>query len=175
LALAVDYATSVNYPDPPPDSLFARALPDIKSFDMIYNRPANRRAVIPAAGGVMNARSLARNYAALIGDGVDGVQLLPPERIRSATTVQTDAVDSVLGRPIRMGLGYSLGRPTASMSERVSAFGYGGCGGSTAFADPEHGFTFALTKNRLAARGPGEGAAERVAAELRRVLRIPEA
>jgi CubicO group peptidase (beta-lactamase class C family) len=165
----------VNAPDPPPDSLFARALPDLKSFDVTFNRPEIRRAVIPAGGGIMNARSLARHYAALIGDGVEGVRLLPAGRIAEATALQTADTDLVTGIPSRKALGYALGRPTSAMGERVSAFGHTGYGGSIGFADPEYGLAFALTKNRLAASAPGEGAAERVAAELRRVLGIPEA
>jgi CubicO group peptidase (beta-lactamase class C family) len=164
-----------NAPDPPADSLFARALPDLKSSDATFNRPAIRRAVIPAAGGIMNARSLARHYAALIGEGVEGVRLLPEERVVQATALQTDDTDLVTGLPSPKALGYALGRPTSAMSERVSAFGHRGYGGSIGFADPEYGLAFALTKNRLAASAPGEGTAEAVAAAVRRALGIPEA
>jgi CubicO group peptidase (beta-lactamase class C family) len=168
-------ASIVNAPDPPADSLFARALPDMKPNDVRFNRSEIRRAVIPAAGGIMNARALARHYAALIGDGVDGVRLLPAARVAEATALQTADTDLVTGAPFRRGLGYALGRPTSVMSERVSAFGHGGYGGSTGFADPEYGVALAVTKNRLAARVAGEGVAETVAAAVRRALGIPEA
>ncbi len=49
------------------------------------NRPDARRACIPASNGIMSARAVARHYAALLPGGVDGVELLPPERIRLAT------------------------------------------------------------------------------------------
>jgi len=36
----------------------------------------------------MSARAIARHYAALLPGGVDGVALLPPERVREATAWQ---------------------------------------------------------------------------------------
>jgi CubicO group peptidase (beta-lactamase class C family) len=146
-----------------------------RGIPTVFNRPDVRRASIPAGGGITNARSLARHYAGLVGEGVDGVRLLPPERIRTATTVQTEAVDSVLGNPIRKGLGYFLGRQDSAMSERASCFGHPGHGGTIGFADPEYRFSFALTKNRLVSSAPGEGIVNKVARATRAALGIPEA
>ncbi len=139
----------------------------------IFNRPEIRRAVIPAGGGIGNARSLARHYAALVGDGVDETRLLPPERVRVATALQIEGIDTILGVPSRKGLGYLLGRPTSPMGERVTAFGHPGSGGSIGFADPEHGFAFALMKNRLVFPEPGTGTANKVANAARAALGIP--
>jgi CubicO group peptidase (beta-lactamase class C family) len=55
---------------------------DLRELAETFNRADIRRAVIPAAGGIANARALARHYASLVGAGVDGVRLLPPERVR---------------------------------------------------------------------------------------------
>jgi CubicO group peptidase (beta-lactamase class C family) len=151
------------------------ATPESRAIPHLFNRPDIRRAVIPAGGGIANARSLARHYAGLIGDGVDGVRLLPPERVRIATTVQTEAVDTILGRPIRKGLGYFLGREESAMSERATAFGHPGHGGSIGFADPEYRFAFALTKNRLVSSAPGQGTVNEVSRAARAALGIPEA
>jgi CubicO group peptidase (beta-lactamase class C family) len=151
------------------------ATDESRGIPLVFNRPDIRRGVIPAGGGIANARSLARHYAALVGDGVDGVRLLPAERIRTATTVQTEAPDLVLGREIRKGLGYFLGMYDSAMSERPTAFGHPGHGGTIGFADPEHRFAFALTKNRLAAANPGEGTVNKVARATRAALGIPEA
>jgi CubicO group peptidase (beta-lactamase class C family) len=161
-------------PDAPPDSLIARAMPDSKTFAMRFNRPEVRRAVHPAGGGIMNARALARHYAALIGDGVEGVRLLPPERVRIATTLQIEGKDATLQRFVRRALGYMLGTPNSTMSERVTAFGHAGYGGSIGFADPEYGLTFALTKNRLAFGLPGATTVDNVARTVREALGIPE-
>lgn len=162
-------------PLPPPDSLFERAMPGLRFANATFNRPEIRRASIPAGGGIMTARALARHYAALVGDGVGGVRLLSPERVRIATTLQTDAEDVVLGLPVRRALGYAPGGPLSAYSERITAFGHGGYGGATGFADPEYGLAVALTKNRLAVSAPGESTANKVATTVRRALGIPEA
>ena len=139
----------------------------------IFNRPEVRRAVIPAGGGIGNARSLARHYAALVGAGVEGVRLLSPERVSIATALQVEGRDTILGVPTRKGLGYFLGRPTSPMGERAAVFGHSGHGGSIGFADPDDGFAFALMKNRLVFPTPGEGIANKVADAARAALGIP--
>lgn len=158
------------------DSLQARAFwPPLPEWAPLYNRPAVRRAVIPAAGGIMTARALARHYATLMGSGVAGVRLLSAARVQDATTLQAGEEDVVLNERLPRGLGYALGRPLSTMGGRVSAFGHRGFGGSIGFADPEYGLAFALLKNRLAFSAPGESTAERVARTVRRALRIPDA
>jgi CubicO group peptidase (beta-lactamase class C family) len=173
-----------------PDSVAARVAPlehdathtanpaitaALRELAATFNRADIRRAVIPAAGGIANARALARHYASLVGDGVDGVRLLPPERVRTATVVQTEAMDDVFGRPIRKGLGYFLGMRDSAMSERASAFGHTGRGGSIGFADPDYRFSFALVKNRLVPSPPGQATVDKVARAARAALGIPEA
>ncbi|MGI8858017.1 MAG: serine hydrolase domain-containing protein, partial [Thermomicrobiales bacterium] len=162
-------------PDAPADSLIARAMPNSKTYAMRFNLPEVRRAVHPAGGGIMNARALAHHYAALIGDGVDGVRLLSPERVRLATALQIEGKDATLQRFVRRALGYMLGTPGSTMSNRVTAFGHAGYGGSIGFADPEYGLTFALAKNRLAFNLPGTGTVDKVAQTVRDALGIPEA
>jgi CubicO group peptidase (beta-lactamase class C family) len=160
----------------PADSLHAQALwPPLPNWASLYNQPAVRGAVIPAAGGVMTARALARHYAALVGRGVDGVRLLPAERVREATTLQPSGLDVVLGEPVSRGLGYGLAGSNPAMSKRTSAFGHRGVGGSIGFADPEYGLAFALLKNRLASSAPAESTAAHVARTVRNALGIPEA
>ena len=158
---------------PPPDSLGARVMGPVPRTAAIWNRPDVRRACIPAAGGIMNARAVARHYAALVGE-VDGVRLLPAERVRVATELQTEERDAVIGLPLAKALGYGLGGPRSEMGNRRSAFGHAGTGGATGFADPEHRFAFALAKIRLMPPAPGESTAVRVAREARAALGIPE-
>ncbi len=138
----------------------------------VFNRPAVRRAVIPAGGGIANARALARHYAALACGEVAGVQLLSRERTRLTSTLQTEELDIALGIPIRKGLGYWLDfdRPWKPTGAVTAAFGHPGHGGTFAFADPACRFAFALTKNRVTA-GPDEyDMPARLAAEVRRAL-----
>jgi CubicO group peptidase (beta-lactamase class C family) len=160
----------------PADSLHAQAIwPPFPEWASLYNQPAVRRAVVPAAGGVMTARALARHFAALIGSGAEGVRLLPATRVWAATALQPGGLDMVLKEHLSRGLGYSLGGSPSAMSARASAFGHRGFGGSIGFADPEYGFAFALLKNRLAFSAPGEGTAAHVARTVRSELGIPEA
>jgi CubicO group peptidase (beta-lactamase class C family) len=115
-------------------------------------------ADIPA-GGKMSARAVARMYAALLGE-VDGVRLIPPERLSEVSAVAFSGVDQIMGFPSTWALGYSVGRLGTDPQESSTTFGYGGVGGSYAYADTATGIAFALTKNRLT---PDFGVAERVA------------
>ena len=140
-----------------------------------FNERDVHQASIPAGGIIGTARSLARMYAALIGDGVDGVRILPADRVAVATTLQTEATDRTLGRPIRKALGYVLGEPGSIMGTRPNAFGHTGHGGSIGFADPDCGLSFALAKNRLILDvQPGEGTAYELVRAVRVALGIAE-
>jgi CubicO group peptidase (beta-lactamase class C family) len=128
--------------------------PSLSDAAATMNRSEVRRAAIPGAGAIMNARSLARHYAVLAGGGeLDGVRLLTPDRIAVATRIESDqGADPVLAgvmdwRP-RWGLGYSLGGAPGAMAGRPLAFGYEGLG-TIGFADPARNFAFAFLKNRL--------------------------
>jgi len=159
-------------------SLPEGAVPGIISPGSLWpvqmNRAAVRQAVLPAHGLCANARSLARVYAALVGDGVDGVRLLPLEQVRRATAVQVDGPDVSSGMPLRFALGYQLGGPGSPIGSRRSAFGHGGFGGALGFADPDHGLAVGLTKNRLVLDEAGQGATWRITQAVRASLGIPE-
>jgi CubicO group peptidase (beta-lactamase class C family) len=154
------------------------AIPDIAPpgslSDAQMNRPAVRRACLPAYGLCANARSLAKLYASLIGDGVDGVRLLPAERVRAASELQVAADDASSGMPLRFALGFGLGGPDSAIGPRLTAFGHGGYGGAHGYADPEFGLAVGLTKNRLVVNGPNVGATWRILHELRAALGIPD-
>ena len=114
------------------------------------NREDFRKAVLPAANCVANARALAKVYASLVGDGIDGVRLLSKARVRMATQLQTNEVDCVAGAAWPKGMGYFLGSGTASQTcVSQTAFGHTGAGGFTAYADPAHDVAFALCKTRM--------------------------
>jgi CubicO group peptidase (beta-lactamase class C family) len=110
----------------------------------------NRRDILEAdipAGGKVTARAIARTYAALL-DEVDGVRLLPPERLREATAVAFSGTDQLMGNQARWALGYAVGG-LGPLQDSETAFGMGGAGGTFAYADRATGTAFALTKNRL--------------------------
>jgi CubicO group peptidase (beta-lactamase class C family) len=117
--------------------------------DGVFNLPEVRAAVLPAANGVTNARSLARMYAATIGtvDGCDAGPLLMPEQVTAASDTQTTGNDRVLFFETTFGLGYM----TASAFSPYGGprgFGHAGAGGSVGFADPENGLGFGYVMNR---------------------------
>ncbi|HLL69133.1 MAG TPA: serine hydrolase domain-containing protein [Micromonosporaceae bacterium] len=104
-------------------------------------------ADIPA-GGKTSARAVARMYAALL-DEVDGVRLIPGQRLREVTAVAAAGTDEVFGMPSTWGLGYALGLPGMTGDVPHTAFGMGGAGGSFAYGDTATGIAFGLTKNRI--------------------------
>ncbi len=175
-------ATLVDGPRPdappaPPGALITRAIPPaVGILAEPYNNPVVRRAALPAHGGLMSARSLARMYACLGNGGeLDGVRILPEERVATATRFQTDDVDMVIQQPVRKALGYFQTGPITAMGPRTTTFGHPGAGGAIGFADPEHEFAFALTKSSLVAGSePGTSAAEVVGALVRRELGFPD-
>jgi CubicO group peptidase (beta-lactamase class C family) len=137
---------------PEPMLLLAKAIPEqLPAAATLYNCPDIRRACIPAAGGIMNARDLARHYACL-ATGVDGVRLLPPKRVALIAREQTRATDQVIGLNIRKGLGYFLhGENGESISDSPDSFGHPGAGGSVGYADPTQDLAVGFTKTRLTA------------------------
>ena len=130
---------------PLPHDATPQAIPPlIQPLEKWMNRPDARRACIPASNGIMTARAVARHYAALLPGGVDGVELLPPERIRLATEPQWPRNHPAGEPPAGHRLGYSVGTPFSTAS-----FGHNGYGGSIGFADIESGVAFGFTRNRF--------------------------
>jgi CubicO group peptidase (beta-lactamase class C family) len=115
-----------------------------------------RRACVPASNGIMNARSIARHYAALVGNGVDGVKLLKEETLDAATRGS-----KLLNAA--WGLGYGLQGPE---DNRGAVFGHGGYGGSSGFADRRLKLGVGVAKSRMS----GGAAVEQIVAEIRKCL-----
>lgn len=134
-----------------PDALLTKALGGVGHLFTqrgVFNRPDVRAAEVPAANAVSNARSLAKLYAAVIGE-VDGHgPLLTPQQIAAATTANSDGTDKVLLVQTAFGLGFMVSS-SYSLFGGQHAFGHTGAGGSMAFADPETGIGFAYVMNRM--------------------------
>jgi CubicO group peptidase (beta-lactamase class C family) len=130
----------------PPDSPMLRASsPELWPSAALGNRADVLAADIPA-GGKMTARAIAKMYAALLGE-VDGVRLLPAQRLRTIVEDRFEGADQVFGNPATWGLGFALGLPGTEPGSHPRAFGMGGSGGTFGYADPDTGIAFALTKN----------------------------
>jgi CubicO group peptidase (beta-lactamase class C family) len=134
-------------PDAPPPPEMTPIPQSIMPLGEWINDPETRRSCIPASTGIMNTRAVARHYAALVPGGVDGVELLPPDRVSQATTIQSAPRSDMPWLP--KALGYGVGGPGAIFGPRNTAFGHGGYGGSTGFADPEVHFAYSFARNRI--------------------------
>ncbi|WP_033328947.1 serine hydrolase domain-containing protein [Streptomyces yerevanensis] len=130
-----------------PNSFSNRAFQVTDPAEIDFNSPEVQAAELPSSNGIGTARGLARMYAALIGD-VDGVRLLTPETLASATKEQASGMDQVMVMPSRFSSGYMLPTETNPMTG-PNSFGHTGRGGSLAFADPEHGIAFGYAMNHI--------------------------
>ena len=134
-----------NGPPPAPDPVAVAAIPAwMWPLEAWIRRPDVRRACIPASNGFMNARSIARHYAALLAPGVDGVCLLTPATVAAA--VRPSPVPSELPGVVRCGLGYHLRGPDETPD---TSFGHGGYGGSVGFADRGRGLALGGVKSLM--------------------------
>jgi CubicO group peptidase (beta-lactamase class C family) len=171
IAAAYDPVPGPDEP-PPPDDSEPRDIPGwMYPLGAMISRPDVRRACMPAVNGIMNARSLARFYAGLLPEGIDGKKLLPPGRMREATRQHALQSMPEPNPPRRLGLGYFLGGAGCpEMSLRLEAFGHGGYGGALGYADPAYRLAVGFTKNFLSR----EPIRLTVMLALRQALGIPE-
>lgn len=130
-----------------PQSFSNRAYAVTDPAEIDFDSPEVQAAELPASNGIGTAHALARMYAALIGE-VDGVRLVAPETLKSATKEQASGKDQVMLIPSRFSTGYMLLTETNPMTGQ-NAFGHTGRGGSLGFADPEHGIAFGYVMNNV--------------------------
>jgi CubicO group peptidase (beta-lactamase class C family) len=122
------------------------------------NKPEALTAGFPGFGGTGTAGALAKFYAMLAGGGVfQGKRFLPQECLAWMTTPLTQGFDRVLLLENAFSCGFMLDPIDASRGQKTRrlfgpstrAFGHPGAGGSHAFADPEHGISFAYVMNQM--------------------------
>ena len=110
-------------------------------------------AQVPGANGITNAPSLARMYAATIGevDGVNGkVRLISEAMMQRASSTVTprEERDHCLMLKTRFAMGYMTNSETSAYSD-AGTFGHPGAGGSVSFADPTREMAFSYVMNRM--------------------------
>ena len=112
-----------------------------------FNRIEVQKAAIPASGGIMSARGLARHYAMLANWGeLDGVRILPEARIRAGIELQSFEWDEIYRVRVRRSLGWRRGSDCGPLAS-PEAFGHVGGGGSFGYADPARRLGIAVAKN----------------------------
>lgn len=151
---------------PPPDPVAQRAIPSLVCpLEKWMNLKAARRGCICASNGIMNARAIARHYAAVIGT-VDGVRLIPESRLEIALA----PFDNGEQPEKHWALGYSYGGPA---NDRAGGFGHGGAGGSIGSADRRAQLVIGMTKSSMGTgKGEVKSAGEQVVSEIRSALAL---
>lgn len=134
------------------------------------NGAAYRAGELPASNGVATARSLARFYAALIGELTDGPRLFAPATLTAARTAESEGPDRVLVVNTRFGLGYMLHGP-ASPLLAPGSFGHPGRGGCLGFADPAAGIGFGYVTNGMQKNVTADPRAQALVRAVRECLR----
>ncbi|MBI3329675.1 MAG: beta-lactamase family protein [Nitrospinae bacterium] len=155
--------TNIPRPSPeapglPPEALIPIAIPlQVGVTQKVFGRSDVRRACIPGAGGIMNARSAARFFAMLANGGeLGGVRLLSKERVRSFSVPRPnrEEFDPVVWRVLNLGMGgFHLGGESPPAPPVVGRNPYTichpGAGGSIGWADPDARLAVAICHNRM--------------------------
>jgi CubicO group peptidase (beta-lactamase class C family) len=117
----------------------------------IGQNPFNTRAVhateMPAANGITNASSLAKMYAAMVGE-VDGIRLVSPGVMSAASAEAVSGPDAALVAETRFGMGFMLDNELVPLLG-PNAFGHAGAGGSLGQADPDTGIGYGYVMNQM--------------------------
>ena len=130
-----------------PEGMLQRALTVTRPNALDFNSRDVHAAEIPAANGITTARSLARMYAATVGE-VDGVRLLDEQTVADATSEQSNGPDKVLMIPTRFGSGFFI-PSTFSPLLGPGSFGHAGAGGSLGMADHARQIGFGYVMNKM--------------------------
>ena len=124
-----------------------------------------RSAEIPAAGGIGNARSVARVHSMLAcGGSVGGVKLMSPEAIELALVRQTFVPDKVLGMNVPYGMGFGINHEHAPITPSKRTLYWFGWGGSMGIIDLDERLSIAYVMNNMADELLGDSRALNLAA-----------
>lgn len=122
---------------------------NVGGFVQEVNTRRAHAAEVGAAGGITNARALAKMYAPLAcGGGLGEVALVDKVTLARMSSVSSAVErDAILDIPTRFTLGFQKSSPGIGLSE--DAFGHTGSGGSIGFASPKNRLSFGYVMNRM--------------------------
>ncbi|KAL4912917.1 beta-lactamase/transpeptidase-like protein [Aspergillus aurantiobrunneus] len=133
------------------DSIMLRALRGTHIEAQTSSTVEFRRAGIGSIGGFSNARGMNKILSLLTRRGLsaDGKQLLRPSTVDLIFEPQAEGPDLVLGRPLKMGMGFGLANGSIDWIPSGRVCFWGGWGGSLAVMDLDRGVTFTYAMNRM--------------------------
>jgi CubicO group peptidase (beta-lactamase class C family) len=140
-----------------PDASIVKALTAGGSFadPGMWNTRAVHAAEVPATGGIGDARSVARAYAACVGE-VDGFSVFGGDRMLEAARRRTTGNDVVLlDLDLQFGLGFIVPSTLVTVGG-PKGFGHFGLGGSMGWADPDAELAFGYVMNQLSVGMTGD-------------------
>ena len=153
--LKSDGAPLVDYPFESPLYWNRRAMTFGKAFtgnvdDELggYNDPRTHQLEFAGAGGITNARAVARAYSALVHE-TDGVRILSDETVTAAIS-RPNIGPNVFGDPAPYpvhSLGFIVANPEHSPVLSEATFGHDGLGGQQGFADQRYKIGFGYVTN----------------------------
>ena len=129
-----------------------------EGFEALHNSPGFLRALVPGAGLVCDAASLAAFYDALLRGGVarSGRRIVSERVLARYLRRERLGFDRSNRAPLAVGRGFLLGTPFPSVYGAFGTsrcFGHAGAFASVAFADPERELAAAIVTNGNGTRG----------------------
>lgn len=126
------------------------ANPRIFDEPLPWNEPRVHAAEIPGAGGITNARSMAKLYGCLACGGTIGeVRLMEPETLTLGIRERSRGRDALAPDSLAFGAGFMLQTERSPLGPAVLAFGHDGAGGSCHAAWPAHRVGFSYVMNQM--------------------------
>jgi CubicO group peptidase (beta-lactamase class C family) len=113
-----------------------------------YNDPRTHQLEFAGAGGVTNARAVAKTYSALVHE-TDGVRILSDETIKKAISrpnIGPNVFNDPAPYPVH-SLGFIVANPEHSPVLSETTFGHDGLGGQQGFADQKNEIGFGYVTN----------------------------
>lgn len=153
--LKSDDAPLIDYPFESPLYWNRRAMSFGKAFtghvdDLVggFNDSRTHQLEFAGAGGIMNARAIARTYSALVHE-TDGVRILNDETVKKAIS-RPNIGPNIYGDPAPYpihSLGFIVANPVHSPVLSDTTFGHDGLGGQQGFADLNQKIGFGYCTN----------------------------
>jgi CubicO group peptidase (beta-lactamase class C family) len=151
---AKDFVALGSGTEPAEASLLATAIwanpPLFPDYRIPWNDPDHMTAEIPGAGGIADARSMARFYACLVrGETRGRSAILSPATLSLANAELSRFTDPFTGDPMAFGAMFAIQTARRRFGPPADAFGHGGAGQSLHGAWPGKGIGFSYVMREL--------------------------